>query len=361
MNKRVGIITFHCSFNYGSVLQAYALQEFIASLGYKSKIINYIDKADFEQYRLFRTNSYKNNPKIVLADIVFFLQHRRRKVSFESFQKNHFRLTETFRSECDLSKLNSVFDIFVCGGDQIWNLNCTNGINGPYFLSFVNESKKLISYAPSMASDSFDSHYDNDLRKLLMRFNSISVRERDSVAYVERLISKKVTCAIDPTFLMERSFYESLIVNPNEHKHYVFAYMIADDERLIDYLMSLAESGVKVYFLSLHCYSSLKVKNLYGISPEKFLGYIKYADYVVTNSFHATIFSIIFEKRFLVFNKGASSSRISNLLDTLNLNERTDLSCINNSIDYNQVNSVLEKWKYESKEYLIKALGHEHE
>lgn len=363
--KKIGIITFHCSYNYGSMLQAYALQTYVKSLGYDVKIIDFVMEQDFEQYKLFRTNLYKKQLKSLLADIVFFFPHFKRKRNFESFAKERFILTEKrYFSWKDLKELNSTLDIFICGSDQIWNIDCTHGIEPAYFLKFAADNKTKIAYAPSLAHTSFECGNKQELKELLNRFNAISVREESTIPYLQGVLDERIQAVLDPTLLLSRQAYTSLINKKKKFfEKYIFVYFLETNEELVKYCEKLKDStGLKLYYVSYKVNCGMNVgKNLFGMSPENFLLYIDSAEYVLTNSFHATVFSIIFKKKFCTFPTKRSSSRMVDLLKKLGLEQRiySKNFDFNAEIDYDNVLNKLNDLKKQSISFLNEALSEE--
>ena len=367
--KKVGIITFHRSYNYGSALQAYALQTYIETLGFHVKIIDFILKGDFEQYRLFRTSLYKKQLRSLGADILFFPYHLKRKINFEAFVKKQMHLTKNrYFSNNELVPLNSEFDIFVCGSDQIWNIDCTHGVEPAYFLAFVDDEKTKIAYAPSLAHIRFETDHKDDLKKLLDRFDVISVREESTVPYLQSIVPQKIEAALDPTLLLNVSEYLKMINVKACESKYIFVYMLETSAELIQYCEKLKKkTGYQLYYLTSKVNSGFgDGKNLFGISPEEFLRYIYQAQYVVTNSFHATVFSVLFNKKFCTYTTAKSSSRMVDVLEKLNIQDRiynTGLN-IDKPINYKAVESDLEKLRYKSSIFLKNALTkreHKHE
>ena len=164
MKERIGIITFHCSHNYGSILQSYALQKYLINKNYDVKIIDYTLRWDYEYYQLFRRELYRYSKKAVLSDLFYFKKNLKRKYNFEKFSKRHLITTnKKYYDFQPMEDLNSDFDIFICGSDQIWNFDCTRQIIPAYFLDFADNTKIKIAYAPSMAHSSF---YNIDKVKL---------------------------------------------------------------------------------------------------------------------------------------------------------------------------------------------------
>ena len=358
----VGIITFHCSYNYGSALQAYALQTFIESLGFNVKIIDFVMKKDFEQYKLFRTSLYRRQIKSLGADVIFFPYHLKRKISFETFVRRKMHLTEKRYFLCkELTELNDVFDVFICGSDQIWNIDCTHGIEPAYFLAFANESKKKIAYAPSLAHTKFETDSKDELKKLLNKFDAISVREESTVPYLQSITKQKIETVLDPTLLLNKNDYLKLIDDNFSGGKYIFAYLLEGNKELIQYCEKLKKkTGFQLYYLSSKVNCGFNGgKNLFGISPEKFLRYIYQAEYVITNSFHATVFSILFNTQFCTFPTMKSSARMVDLLEKLDIQNR--IFSLNfdmeNKINYKEVEVKLEKLRSSSILFLKNALN----
>lgn len=360
---KIGIITFHCSYNYGSALQAFALKTVLKNNGYKVNIIDFIYKKDFEQYRLFRTNIYYKRPKAFISDILFYNKNKIRKDNFESFAKKYFNLTQKiYYNYKDMKELNDKFDIFICGSDQIWNLDCTQGVEPAYFLNFANKDKLKIAYAPSLAHVKFAKNYDLDLKNAIKDLDYISVREESTLPLIQPLTEKKISVVLDPTLLLDQKDYE-LIISQNENKlEYVFVYMLEYSAELVKYCNEFSsKKGIKVIYIASNKFSGIKGKNAFGIGPDKFLKYIKEAKYIITNSFHATVFSIIFNKKFVTFTTKKSSSRMVDLLDSLGISERiyNENFNIDKDIDYDMVQKNLIDMRKSSLEYLSKALKRE--
>lgn len=360
---KIGIITFHCSYNYGSVLQAFALKTLLEKKKYVVNVIDFIYKKDFEQYNLFRTSVYSKNPKSFIGDILFLKKNYKRKRNFEIFAKKYFNLTKKkYYNYEDMKELNNEFDIFICGSDQIWNLDCTQGVEPAYFLKFVNKDKLKIAYAPSLAHVKFAKNYDEDLKKAINDLDYISVREESTLPLIQPLTEKKVSVVLDPTLLLDQKDYELIIDQNKNESEYIFVYMLEYSVELVKYCNEFSsKKGIKVIYIANNKFSGIKGENAFGIGPDKFLKYIKEAKYVITNSFHATVFSIIFNKKFVTFTTKRSSSRMVDLLDKLGIPERiyNENFNIDKNIDYDMVQEKLIDMRKSSLEYLSKALKRE--
>ena len=363
--KKSATITFHCSYNYGSVLQAFALQRFLQNNGIENDIIDY-RSVDFEQYRIIPTRYSKKSINTFLRTLFFLPKYLKRKNSFQSFLHSMLNCTRKIYYNVDeLSELNGKYDAFICGSDQIWNLDCTGGVNPVYFLKFVGEGKKKIAYAPSLAKGEFKRDYSKEIKNALVGFNAISVREENTIPLIQGLTDKKVFCVLDPTLLLLPENYPMIkprnIVDGSE---YIFVYMLGYDENLIEYCKKLREEkNLPIFYLmgmeDIKYHKELAGKDVFGATPEEFLYYIAHAKYVLTTSFHATVFSILFQRQFCTFHRKNTWARTSSLLDALNIRERsygTDFE-IDKEINYKEVFKKLSIMKRDSVNYLLNALN----
>ncbi|HHD2595317.1 TPA: polysaccharide pyruvyl transferase family protein [Clostridium perfringens] len=355
MKQKIGIVTFHCSYNYGSILQTYALQKYISKEFGDVKIINYVSK-DFEQYRLFRYTYYKR-PGYFFEDLRYLTKNYRRMRSFKSFSKNYLKLTSNIYYKLEsMRELNDEFDAFICGSDQIWNPGCTFGLNPVYFLGFANPNKKRIAYAPSIACNYVSDEILQKFKNYLTYLDSISVREEKGRDILKLATDKTVSVVLDPTLLLDKEDYVELL-SDNKNGEYIFVYMLEGiDKKMLEYAEMLSKNkNIPIIYISKNNLSIFSnSKNFYGISPNEFLNLLSNAKYIVTNSFHATVFSIIFEKNFCTFKTETSSSRMVDLLNKLNLNYRlyNELFDIDENINYFEVKENLNSYRRESIKYL---------
>ena len=288
---KVGILTFHDAHNYGAVLQAYALKKYIKQLGYEVNVINYHHKTIPDGF------PKENN-----------------EVRWEKFNKFIKELTNNeqtvYTCEEDLEKLN--IDFWICGSDQIWNTEITRGFNKGFFLDFETNGKK-ISYAVSMGIPNLPKEQEEDFKNSINKLDYISVREETLKQYAEKFTDKKVTKTLDPTLLLENKDFDDLILE-NKYGEYVLIYALGPDERLTKIAKKIAdEKNVKIIELN-----DKKIENYFcdqvsDAGPMEFLTLIKNAKAIVTNSFHGTIFSIIFGKEFYTITRLNRNSRMENI------------------------------------------------
>lgn len=357
---RIGTITFHASHNFGSALQAYALQYLLNAMGHETSIIDY-RSADQRQYELFSPLHPKRNIR-VLKNLTGF---KRRRDSFESFAQQHLQLTEhryEVGDEDKLVELQEQFDCFVCGSDQIWNLDCTSGVVKPFFLSFAGD-KRRVAYAPSLAHTAFkkENFDEAEVATLLSDFDCISVREEETVPLFQPLTNKPIEIVLDPTLLLDGPDYKQLIAEPPLSDDFIFVYLLRGCPELVNSAIEMSRStGKRVAYVSDRSLPIPGGVNLFGIGPSEFLGCIANADAVLANSFHAAVFSVLFRKPFRAFATDKSASRIRELLTNLGIRERCE-DGINASpideVDWTEVNDRLNTLRSHSHNYLKEALS----
>lgn len=360
--KKIGIITFHCSYNYGSVLQAYALQKYLINNGYNVKIIDYRSK-NYDMYHLFKLWMLKY-PLKLLAENRHINRLIRRKYNFLHFINESMHLTnKKYLYNDDLTVLNNEFNVFIAGSDQIWNPVCTGGVDSNFFLNFVDgRVNKRIAYAPSLAHASFEDKILNEMCGYIEKFDAISVREESGKKILKNNTNKNIEVVLDPTMLLEEKDYKILEIKPKFDKPYIFVYMLEkDDPCLIEYVSKISqEKAIDIVYIHLNnLFRGEHVHNVYGCKVGEFLWYIRNAKYVVSNSFHATVFSIIFQKKFCTFKTEKSYSRMVGLLNTLGLEDRiyNKEFMIESDINYDEVILKLKTLRKPSESYLIKSIN----
>lgn len=364
---RLGIFTFHGSDNYGSVLQAYALSRYLNKQGHNAEIVNYYFEYDYRQYKIFRTYRYKSNPISLASDILSLKHNILRKNNFEIFRKSYLPISENkYYDTISLSETLDIYDAFICGSDQIWNTRCTNGVNDAYFLKFSKNNSIKIAYAPSLGTDAFEELELKKIAAEIASFKSISLRETSSAQMIQPYIDNPIEIVLDPTMILDVKDYNRLLLNTNKpiQQSYIFMYILGSSrayKNIINYgiLLARQKNCKLIYIIENH--NLLKFiygHNVSGCSPNDFLSFIKDAKYVITNSFHATVFSVLFKKQFVSFSRGNSTSRIYDLLNNLGLSNRMNDICldIDEAINYEIVHQKIEEKKIISKKFLEDSL-----
>lgn len=357
---RVGIITFHASYNFGSALQAFAMQAVVKSLGHEATTIDYRSR-DQEQYVMLSPR----HPRRFFRIMKNLRGYYGRKGAFESFSECRLTLSEaryTYKNEDKLAGLQDSYDCFLCGSDQIWNLDCTHGVVEPFFLSFAGD-KRRVAYAPSLAHTSFEpENFDKEkVARLLADFDYLSVREAETLPLFQPLVNMPIDVVLDPTLLLDAADYAEIVADSPVEGGYIFMYLLRACPELVASTVAMAkESGKKVAYVSEKDFPIPNSVNLFGIGPSEFLSAIVHADAVMANSFHAVVFSVLFHKPFRVFATDKSGARMRNLLGNLGIGQLC-VDCEDSSaiaeVDWNDVDERLVAMREHSWCYLKEALA----
>lgn len=390
---KIGIITFHGTWNCGAVLQCAALKRKLENMGHEAVVINYrphywIEK--FKKYpnplKMAAAAVKKSQPKSLpakvklaartVAQTVYKYKPKSgrltRKAKFEDFVSANLKQTKVYHTVDELRKDPPRCDVYISGSDQLWNPKLTNGeIDEAYFLAFGDESVKRVGYAISACQ--LDVWKDEDrLSGLLSGFDNISLRETDLKPELEKLYGRDIDICIDPTLLLQKEDYSGFEAACNElDEPYLLVYAFgepASRELLFSTVKHYKEKyNLKVKVLSGPGKWPFEVDFYYpreGVSPGEFLSYIKNAELVITNSFHATVFSVLYEKEFYTVPVPGREGRIAGLLSGIGLsdrfiqtgaqlNDRDD----GGKIDYQSAAQKLEKLRETSNDYLKRVLG----
>jgi hypothetical protein len=360
---KIGLVTFHCSYNFGSALQAWALKHKLEEMGHSVDVVDYRG-GDFDQYKLIRTDS----PKSFVSSLLFYSKNRRRARAFEGFIEANFNCTKRYcvRNECEMGELAASYDAFVCGSDQIWNLDCTQGPVGPFFLSFAGKAKR-VAYAPSLSHVSFQGeNFDKAAKKKisawLEQYEAISVREEATAFLFQELTTKRIEACVDPTLLLDASDYEQIVADDDVAPNMLFVYMLEVNQKLVEYATEVAKAfGYHIGYVSKRAVDfGVPATNYYGVGPGEFLGLIGQSSAVLTNSFHATVFSLLYGKPFQTFATEKSGSRMIELLGKLGAADRItkgESVCRPVSAPSGELEQGLKKLRTDSLAFLTRALG----
>lgn len=354
---KAGIITFHDTLNYGASLQCYALQKKLNSMGIDTEVIDYKCPWFLKRYSPFYIQE-KTLAKVLYMIAAMPMNIIKQKKKRE-FHKYYLKLSRSYHRE-NIKKANEVYDLFITGSDQVWNWKLTD-FDTTFFLDFVNKDKKKCSYAASFGFNRVDEDKKERYTELLGGYEAISVREQNAVELVNDIIGEEATLVSDPVFLLKKEDWAS-IAGKVDVKDYILLYSINDTDAY-KYALKLAEkTGKKLVYLSAPIKRIGNFIAKRNIGPIDFLGWFLNADYIVTDSFHGTAFSILFEKQFvslLARQTHNGNSRLNNLLSILGLEERIvdkelSLDTIGEKIPYEFVNSKLKDYVGNSVAYLEK-------
>lgn len=323
--EKIGIITTQYSPNYGALLQAFALQEYLKCNypDFKIEIIDYYPQHADDFWKLFhKVRDYKDillnvysllHPKLLLTK-------KREFNEFKRFINQNLNCSARYYSFSELEKLEQQYNTLICGSDQIWNI--ARHDDPAWFLYFSKSWKncKKIAYAPSVA-DTIPYGHENNLVKYLNNLNGISVREDVDVEQLQQYTNKEVKHVCDPVFLLTQEEWEKYLPESNIKEPYILCYFISVGDFAFEAVKKLRElTGLKVLYINVNMRDKLKSDyDIRTASPFEFVNYIRNASYVCTNSFHCTAFSILFKKNFFVIRKQMSNSRMESLIRTSGL------------------------------------------
>lgn len=364
---KIGILTYHRAYNYGAVLQAYALKEYLSRDGHDVGFVDYWPKCHYNNFRIFNPDTFRRHGFLGKGKYLFYMFATlswmlKRKHNFQWFFKNKLGVGKepSYSNEGDVC---NEFDVVIYGSDQVWRKQTFfsfKGFDKWYFGSDNVTASKKITYAASMGPVDLSEDDLVFLKEMLPNFDSISVREQ-SLNKVVNALGYDAKVVLDPVFLLSRTDWQKIITSKFKppKKKYILFYNLLDTPESIEFVEELSrKTGLKIKEL-------YKKKNLdhFGrryiksASVGEFLGLLENAEHVVSNSFHGIAFSIIFQKQFWAVGMGQKAERALTLLKSLALDSRyveelTGKEQFKTDIDYEPVYETLARLKNNSCSFL---------
>lgn len=366
---KIGILTFHNAHNYGAVLQAYALKTLIRKKGFQVDIINYCNQTIEEKYQKKLQCKFEMIDIIHPGRIFYKLCYKRRIKYMQPQWTNQYEKFEKFISTylINMPKVKAEnigkmqYDMLIVGSDQIWSEELTGGIDKVYILDFPFEGRR-ISYAASNANGKVPRN-DEGFIEAIKRFEFISTRESMLAQNIRSKADIRVEEVLDPTLLLDKEDYSTLERENGLSfitKNYIFVYYVKEDKKLAECAKAIA-NNTEMEIIELHYYWHKEYDSKFQFAdfgPENFLATIANAKFVITNSFHGTVFSILYRKNFYAVTQ--KNIRIQNLLVNLGLMNRCIYSVeevdINEVISYNDIIKKLEKYRENSFRFIENAI-----
>ena len=361
----ISIITMSSACNYGALLQSYALLKYLKNNNLNVQIIDYRPYYVTQEYDgLIYFTSGKINVKKSLNNIISFVPRKIKKSKFIKFIRENITMTsKQYHNYEELKNNPPISDYYVAGSDQIWNSDLSFGIDPAFFLDFVQSGKKL-SYASSMGHAQIPIEEQRYFNQYLSSFDAVSVRENTAKKSLEAIGLENIEQTMDPAFLLSKEEYMKIAVWP-KYENYLFVYSLGYN-KTIDLLASRIAKKLNLRIVSIAGFRN-KYCSDYRIrfaGPKEFLGYLAKASYVITDSFHGTVFSLIFHRNFsTVIRIAKRGTRIESLLSVAGLYDRIatgvndDVEHLLKPIDYSQVNILLKKQIDNSKLFLHKNIS----
>lgn len=377
---KIDIITYSFAHNYGAVLQTYGLYAFLKKEGYSVEVIDYIPKEyniDSPNYsKLFLGYSSKWGKNIftrILWKIVILNNMKRNRKPFRKFLNEKMHLSNKYFCFEELKENPPQADIYLTGSDQVWNSDYIWGetIDRSFYLDFLDAKAQRLSYASSFGKTFLSENEVEPIKSCLEKYKAISVRESAGQDILQEMgIDAEVVA--DPTILCCREEWNDLADKRIVTEPYILIFYVAATPHIIKMVKDYAQKKkMKVVIVSSNVTDKWRIRENVICVPEvtQWLAYIKYADFVVTNSFHGMMFSTIFEKQFAVIITNSTSkycNRITNYLQIIgipqhyaveeSINDDLFLFMDKNMIDYKMVNERREQFASQSAKWLLNAL-----
>lgn len=357
--SKVGIITIPRADNYGSVLQAYAVQQFINETEPDNELIDYVSPFLVGRYKLW--NIKKGNllvkAKSLVRNCLTYNGRIKKKRKYAEFRKLMKFSEKTIYSADDIER----YEKYIVGSDQIWNTRITD-YDQTFFLNFVNEIESKIAFSVSMGYVDRSDKEIEFYKKMLTNFKWIGVREKSDIQFVKSIAvaADTVDYIIDPTLLISEENWSNLLKERIIKEDYILVYSFGNDSKVIKRAKNLSEKNhLPVYIIA----DEWRKKNLdgfnnlSGVGPIEFINLIAYAEHIVTNSFHGTAFSIIFRKQFTIVPYKGTENRVLTLLKLLKLENGIYGNDMENSIIYSDIDNILQYERNKARIFLQKAMG----
>lgn len=370
---RVGILTYHYAHNFGAVLQAFAMQEFLDSEGFDARVINYRNVKISRRYKKRLSFWFAVRKRDWLLpwhwrSIVDSIHKRNLTLQdwqkqcdkFEYFEHKYLKIEPSKKiSQRKIKELEVSSIVF--GSDQIWDTGITGRGENVYWGNVGKGCVKKISYAASIYGKYLSKNEKRKAVRYLPSFDCLAVREETLAEELKQLLHREVRVVVDPTLLLPCNHYFRFINTARKHsKRYSLVYMVSESEELLDIAKSLRFPVINVHYYKSIGWKEDGIEEIADAGPEDFLNMIFHAEYVITNSFHGTVFSILFQKKFCAVYK--ENVRIDHLLKvvgmsqahirgTLNFNADCMISCTDKNL------KALEHYVQYSKDYIINGLS----
>lgn len=335
---KIGILTFHRAHNYGAVLQAYALQETLKEMGHDVEIIDYNPFYLIDPYKpfLFKsdfTGNLKTKIKKIVLSLILLPIRSKRWLVFNKYINTHFNLSH----KCN-TLIPQNYDLYIIGSDQIWNKRITRGFDKAYWGFFkIKEGANKITYAASFGDFKNISEEEKYIEKALLNFNGISLRENEYLDLIKSISEIEIYKVLDPTFILDNLKWSEKAIKPEIKSKYVLIYQVSTSPETTRIAKEIAKQLNTIVVEISADITTLRFNKIkYTVSPFEFIGWIKYAECIITTSFHGTAFSIILEKDFYMINlENGSEKRSRDILLELDLIDR--MIPINSSVDFEKI------------------------
>lgn len=348
-------VTLHDTENCGSSLQAFALQHYLKQCGIDNEIINYVPPYTQNSGHPIRT---------LVRNIVYLRASLLRRKKFQGFIHEHLALTKQKYTSLDQLRQNPpIADCYITGSDQLWNTMYACGRDPAFYLDFANGKK--VAYAVSMGRENIPKDNLSTVQKYIGTFSAVSVRERSSIEQLERLYGNEIAYVCDPVLLNPTGVYDAIKADRMIKEPYILVYVAQNIEpSVLNNWACKASEGAKkaVVFIGAYRQKCRCDYHIREFSPGEFLSLIYYSDYIISNSFHATMFSLMYNKQFATITPTENGARMRSVLSDVGLSEHAVVpgDRLPDNIseeEYANVQNALDKFRSDSQKWLMNALA----
>lgn len=356
---KIALITLHAIKNYGSVLQTFATQEIFKEYGNEVELVNYIREDSLDKNLLHTWCGSNLIKKMAMLPTLM-----KWKFVFNKFIVNHFKLTEhVYTFPEDFEKYSIQADVFCTGSDQVWNTGWNGGIIKPLFLDFVPNSKFRFAYAASFGKKSLSAEEVYETKDLIQKYDFISVREDYAKTMLEEYYGyQNAVHVVDPTLAYDGDFWRKYAPESKIQGDYILIYNLNRSKEFDNYAVELSKrTGLPIYFLCRR-YDQFVRPGKSVLIPEvfEFVTLIDNAKYVLTDSFHATAFSLNLNTAPICVYPNEYGGRLESILRMTNtlqchIKSYQDFDVINRQVDFEQVNRILSQQRKKTREFLRKV------
>ena len=364
MAAKIGILTFHCAHNYGAVLQAYATQRLLSDAGYEVEVVDYRPDYLVRPYRRFDIARFRGKDLVttirhIVSEILLIPVRLARYSAFDEFISKRLTLSERVTPE----SVRQIYDILIIGSDQVWNRSITGGDFDVMYFAGHDLARRYIADAVSMESDTLSGEDAEYMKEHSARFSAVSVRESHMAGLLAEKCGIPVKHIQDPVVQVDPCIWKELAVPSKQDRPYVLVYRLRDHETIDPFVRKIA-SKADADIIEVTPFPDgrklFKSRQCEGV--EEFLGLIAGASYVVTTSYHAMLFSVIFSRPFYCFRFGTGQdTRQESFLEAVGLEDRMlplgadvpeDTSC-----DFSRAALCLEQLRKESSDFILNSLS----
>lgn len=322
--KKIEIITFHKVYNYGAALQAYATVKFLEECGFEAEIIDYYAN-NLKGYGTIKSalrEVANENHNIFIRLLYAFIKvpsYKRLKKRFDYFVENNLPITKPYYSGEELKKDLPVADAYCTGSDQVWNNYYTRIFEGAYFLEFVPEKYPCFSIASSFGKKEFNETDQKYIKDHLKKYEYISVREKTGIEILNKIGIKNASVMLDPTLLVSMKLWETFAADIEIKEPYILVYQLHGDSNAMNAAIEFGKRNKMKVIRIVTMYHQMRpgCKNIIVPDVNEWVAYFKNASYVFTDSFHGTVFSIIFKRKIGVTVPLLAGNRITDLLEMI--------------------------------------------